>query len=400
MAESDAGRADLSALKIDRDTRSRPPGRRKRWLHLLWLLLPVAAYLVYQNALVRVAPTTMVRVATVQRVTGSEATAELVATGYVVAQVKAAVSSKATGRLRVLNVEEGDSVRSGDVIAELENDDIRADLDLARANLKRARADSVQAALNFQRQQRLFASGHTTSEVVEAATAAYDRARAEVEAMAATVDGAKVALENTVIRAPFPGTVLTKTADVGEMVAPFASATSTKGSVVTIADMKSLEVEADVSESNINKVTPGQPCEIVLDAYPDHKYAGRVKKIIPTADRTRATVMTKIAFDSLDNRVLPEMSARVNFLPRGAAAAAAATDLPPVLAVAKAALTMRDGRQVVFKVMAGKAQQVAVQTGRQLRDVTEVLSGLMVGDSVVLSPAGGLKAGDKIEITN
>ena len=130
MAESDAGRADLSALKIDRDTRSRPPGRRKRWLHLLWLLLPVAAYLVYQNALVRVAPTTMVRVATVQRVTGSEATAELVATGYVVAQVKAAVSSKATGRLRVLNVEEGDSVRSGDVIAELENDDIRADLDL------------------------------------------------------------------------------------------------------------------------------------------------------------------------------------------------------------------------------------------------------------------------------
>ena len=224
MAESDAERADLSALKIDRDTPSRPPGRRKHWLHLLWLLLPVAAYLVYQNALVRVAPTTMVRVATVQRVTGSEATAELVATGYVVAQVKAAVSSKATGRLRVLNVEEGDSVRSGDVIAELENDDIRADLDLARANLKRARADSVQAALNFQRQQRLFASGHTTSEVVEAATAAYDRARAEVEAMAATVDGAKVALENTVIRAPFSGTVLTKTADVGEMVAPFASA--------------------------------------------------------------------------------------------------------------------------------------------------------------------------------
>ncbi len=398
MSEADAKNADLSALRIDREKQRHAPGQGRKWWHLLWLLVPIIAYFIYQSVLHRVTPATSVKTTTVRLVTGSEAAAELVATGYVVAQVKAAVSSKATGRLRVLNVEEGDSVRSGDVIAELDNDDIRADFDLARANLKRARADSVQAALDFQRQHKLFASGHTTSEVMEAATAAYDRAQADVEAMAATVDGAMVALENTVIRAPFSGTVLTKTADVGEMVAPFASATSTKGSVVTIADMKSLEVEADVSESNINKVMVGQPCEIVLDAYPDHKYAGRVKKIIPTADRTRATVMTKIAFDSLDNRVLPEMSARVNFLSRGAATAS--TEMPPVLAVAKAALTMRDGRLVVFRVTAGRAQQVAVQTGRQLGEVTEILSGLTMGDSVVLSPAGGLKAGDKIDITN
>lgn len=267
-------------------------------------------------------------------------------------------------------------------------------MDLARANLKQVQADSVAADLNYQRQQRLQKQGFATEELVENATAAYHRALANVEAMRANVRAAEVNFENSIIRAPFTGTILTKQADIGEMVAPFAAATSSRGAVVTIADMTSLEVEADVSESNIQKVIVGQPCEIVLDAYPQVRYDGYVKKIIPTADRTRATVMTKVAFKTIDSRVLPEMSARVNFMP-------IMTDTQPevqtALVVNGDAVTMRDGKTVVFKIEQNLARQTPVSLGRQLGDVREVLSGLTAGDRVVLAPPGGLADGNKIE---
>lgn len=388
--------ADLSALKIDRDKRSGPPGRWKRWLHLLWIAVPIVVYFVYVTAVQQVTPAVKVNTATVQLITGAEAAVELVATGYVVAQVKADVSSKATGRLRRLNVEEGDSVRAGEILAELENDDIKAELDLAVARLKRARADSIEASLNLNRQEQLYDGGHTTQEALDAANAVYLRATADVEAGLAGVRAAEVALENTIIRAPFDGTVLIKHADVGEMVAPFASAVSSRGAVVTLADMKSLEVEADVSESNINKVTVGQPCEIILDAYPNMVYSGQVKKIVPTADRTRATVLTKVAFDKIDSRVLPEMSARVNFLPLTPPDTAL---LQPIKAVARSALTSRNEKRVVFKVTNGIARETPVEVGRQLGDMIEIMAGLEVGDEVVLAPTGGMKTGDKIEIT-
>jgi len=398
MPDSDAHKADLSALKIDRGRKSGAPRKGKKWLHLLWLLIPVILYFAYNYAVREVTPSTKARTTTVQMVTGSEAIAELVATGYVVAQVEAAVSSKATGRLRVLNVEEGDSIGIGDVIAELENDDIRAELNVAKANLKLARADSVAADLNFYRQKELFDNSLISQQEMEVATATFHRTIATVEAYAAALDAAKVALDNTIIVAPFAGTVLMKHADVGEMVAPFASASSSRGAVVTMADMTSLEVEADVSESNIQKVIVKRPCEIILDAYPNIKYDGYVKKIVPTADRSKATVLTKIAFTDIDNRVLPEMSARVNFLPPEDSSQK--VDTQPVLAVNKDALTMREGRQVVFKYINGMAQETPVETGRQLGKVTEIISGLQNGDTVILSPAGGLKSGDKIEITN
>jgi RND family efflux transporter MFP subunit len=398
VSDSDAHKADLSALKIDRGKKSGAPGRGKKWLHLLWLLLPIVLYFGYKYTIREVTPSVKARTTTVQLVTGSEAIADLVATGYVVAQVKAAVSSKATGRLRVLNVEEGDSVKAGEVVAELENDDIKADLDVAKANLKMALADSIAADLNFYRQKDLYDKGLISQEEMEIATATFHRAIATVEARAAAVKAAEVALDNTIIVAPFNGTVLRKDADVGEMVAPFASTNASRGAVVTMADMSSLEVEADVSESNIQKVIVGQPCEIILDAYPDYKYAGYVKKIVPTADRSKATVMVKVAFKNIDSRVLPEMSARVNFLPSDNTTKQ--TEMQPVLAVNKDALTMREGRQVAFKYSNGIVQQTPVETGRQLGKVTEIISGLNQGDTVVLSPSGGLKSGDKIEITN
>jgi len=398
MDDSSARNADLSALRIDRSRKAKPPGRGKRWLRLLWLLVPVAAYFAYQVTIEKVTPALKVRTAQVTVLTGRDATAELVATGYVVAQVKAAVASKATGRLRILNVEEGDSIKTGGVLAELDNDDIRAELDLARANLKRAQADSVAAARNFERQEKLYKNGHSTEEAYEAATAWYARSVADVEAMRAGVRGGEVALENTIIRAPFDGTVLNKHADVGEMVAPFASASSSRGAVVTMADMKSLEVEADVSEANIQKVKVGAPCEIILDAYPEHTYQGYVNKIVPTADRARATVLTKIAFTDIDQRVLPEMSARVNFLPVAADTQGVASE--PVTVVPNEALTTRNSRQVVFTIITNTAQETPVEIGRKLGDVSELISGPSVGETVILSPPGGLESGDKVEPTN
>ena len=164
-----------------------------------------------------------------------------------------------------------------------------------------------------------------------------------------------------------------------------------------MADMSSLEVEADVSESNINKVIISQPCQIVLDAYPQAVFNGHVKKIVPTADRARATVLTKIAFDGIDSRVLPEMSARVNFMP---VVQIGSEEVKPAKVIPKSALTMRNSKQVVFAVDNGLAREVTVQIGRQLGDLTELISGPEVGVQVILSPAGGLKSGDKVEITN
>lgn len=398
MSESNAHNSDLSALKIDRNRRDDRPRRGKKWLHLLWLLLPVAVYLIYGYAIKKVTPARTVKVDTVRYLTGSDAVADLVATGYVVAQVKAAVSSKATGRLVALNVEEGDKVKQNEVIARLENDDIIANLELYQAYLKQYQADSLAAYLDYNRQTRLFESGHTTEEVVEQSTARYQKAVANVEAGQAQVRAAEVALENTIIRAPFDGTVLTKTADVGEMVAPMAASASSRGAVVTIADMNSLEVEADVSESNIQKVIVNRPCEIILDAFPSTKYRGYVKKIVPTADRSRATVMVKVAFVDKDDRVLPEMSARVNFLP--AEATGEETDTPPVLVVDNDAVVMRGGRRVVFRFENGYARLVNVGLGRELGPVTEITSGLTAGEQVLLEPPGGMADGDKVEISN
>jgi RND family efflux transporter MFP subunit len=395
--ESSSGSVDLSGLRIDKTRKSKPPRRTSKWTNLLWLLLIPAIYFGYEVVKEQIRPSTKVRTATAQLLTGTGAQADLVATGYVVARVKAAVASKATGQLEVLNVEEGDQVKRGAVIAIIENDDVHADLSRARAQVEVARAESLGAVLDYNRKSELLPSGSTTQEVVDAAEARYKAALANLGVANAGVEYASVAYENTFIRAPFDGTVLTKDADVGEMVAPFASAGSSRGAVVTLADMSSLEVEADVSESNIYKVKVGRPCEIVLDAYPNFRYPGRVKKIVPTADRSRATVMTKIAFEEIDERVLPEMSARVNFLGEQTIPE---EQQEPIITIRSNAITSRDGKYVVFKIIDGKVEQSEVEVGRELGAVTEVITGLNVGEKVVLQPPGGMNSGDKVEESN
>ncbi len=388
---------DLSALRINRDQERETFPSGKYLKIALWIIIPVIFIFALLLILNSLSPTVEIKTDIARKLTVNQSQAVLSATGYVVAQRQAAVASKATGRLEYLSAEEGDRVSKGELIGRLENNDMIAALDMSKAQLAQARAESTEAALNYNRQSKLLETGSTTGDVVEIAEAKFKAAAAGVEYAKASVKSSKVALENTYIRAPFDGTVLTKYADLGEIVAPMAASATSQGAIVDLADMKSLEVEADVSESNIQRVEMNQPCEIILDAYPENSYRGYVKKIVPTADRSRATVMTKVAFFDIDNYVLPEMSARVNFLKNETSENAEPE--PNTVTVDNKALIMRGGAHALFIVEGDIAREIKVETGRKLGKRTEIISGINVGQKVILSPPSDLQTGDKIEIS-
>lgn len=318
----------------------------------------------------------------------------LTASGYVVARRKAAVASKGTGRLVFLGVEEGDKVKKGQLIARLEDDDVVATRERARENLRLAEADLYEAQKNLERLRILNKRDLVAQADYDSAEARYKRVVASIQVARFGVREAEVAVENTRIIAPFDGTVLKKNADVGEIVAPLAGAASSRAAVVTIADMTSLEVDADVSEANITKVFPRQGCEITLDAYPQHRYPGYVNNIVPTADRAKATVLVKIGFEKYDERVLPEMSAKVTFLSAGAKLDAAA--VKPLLTVPAAAVAKRDGRDVVFQMKDERAIEVPVTTGQTIGGLIEITGGLKEGDRVIARVDEQIQAGVKL----
>lgn len=395
MEENKNSRHDLSELRIKREQPRQIIGSGKYIRLSLWVIIPVILLGVLWLIIGNISPSIQVDTAVAATLTQNQAQSVLSATGYVVAQRQAAVASKATGRLEFLGVEEGDRVKKGELIGRLENDDMKAALDMAKAQLSQARADSLEAALNYNRQQELMKTGSTTEDILEASQARYLGTVANVEYAQASVAAANVALENTYIRAPFDGTVLTKYADVGEIVAPMASSASSRGALVDLADMGSLEVEADVSESNIQKVKVGQRCEIILDAYPDKRYQGRVKKIVPTADRSRATVMVKVSIDEVDDYVLPEMSARINFF--HAIPVPLPQVVPSTATVPNAALVMRGDTPVVFTIENGKAKENPVVIGKKLGGSTEISTGILPGQRIIVSPPSNLKSGDKVK---
>ncbi len=341
-------------------------------------------------------------------VSPGESTTILNASGYLVAQRRAAVASKGTGRLVELRVKEGDRVKKGEIIARLESADVEAVLAGAEANLNAARAlkdqaetELNEAALNHERKKGLFESGLLSKAEFETAEARYLRARASsassragMKAAEAAIRAAEVDIENTVILAPFDGTILTKNAEIGEVVAPFGSSTLARVAVVTMADMTSIQVEADISESNIEKIYPGQQCRIVLDAYPDLKYEGVVQTIVPTVDRAKATIMTKIRFLKQDDRVLPEMSARVAFMSQ----ASGKGDEKPRVAVHPGAVILRGGRKVAFQIRGDRAEEILLEVGGPAGGLVEVKRGLKPGDLVVLSPSDELVSGKRIRI--
>jgi RND family efflux transporter MFP subunit len=227
----------------------------------------------------------------------------------------------------------------------------------------------------------------------DAAKARSDRVLAIIASREAALRGAEVSLENTRIRAPFDGTILSKNADVGEVVAPFAAGASSRVAVVTIADMNSLEVEADVSESNIEKIEPEQPCEITLDAYPEKRYRGIVDKIVPTADRAKATVQTKVRFLDKDKRVLPEMGAKVHFMSRQSPQN---IDNEPRVAIDPSAVTTRRDEKVVFVLKENMVHEVPVITGNVIGRLIEIRKGLSSGERIVLKPSDKLQSGSTV----
>lgn len=386
--------ADLSSLRIDRSNKEEiKSGKKNIFIISGIILFLIAGYFIITSFL---GNSVQVKLTTAVLQKPGQTTASLNASGYIVAQRKAAIASKGTGRLIFLGVVEGDQVKKNQVIARLEDNDIRAQLEQAKANLKLQQADLVNALNTFNRTKDLFAKGLSSQQELDQTEANYNRILASIEVAKAGVQAAEVALENTLIRAPFDGTVLTKNAEVGEIVAPFGGSTTSKTAVVTIADMNSLLVEADVSESNIEKIIEGQDCEIMLDAYPEKSYQGYVFKIVPTADRSKATVMVKVGFKNYDSRVLPEMSAKVAFFTEPVDTSI--SNQKPILVIPASSVRNENGKSYVFTVSDDKAIKNEIVIGQKLGSYVEVLSGLQSGQKVISTLDEKIKDGVDVKL--
>lgn len=398
---------DLSKLRIEKEKMSPRIQRRKKHIYLISTLILILVFgTLYATGIL--SPSVQVEATNVVNMYPAQSFTLLNASGYVVAQRKAAVASKITGLLVSISVEEGSRVKAGQVIARLESEDVTAALDQAKANLnatrynlEQAKAELHDATLSFNRMKELLKQDFISKaeyDVSEArykkAMAAVSAAEAAVKANTAALQGARVALEYTLIRAPFDAVVLTKNADIGDIVTPIGAAAEAKAAVVTIADLSSLKVEADVSESNLHMVKIGQPCEIQLDALPDSRFRGKLDMIVPTADRTKATVMVKVRFIDKDSRILPEMSAKVAFLSREVRN----DEQKPHTAINASAVLTRNGKKFVYRIKENRAIKTPITTGKQYGDMIEIVSGVKAGDSVVLTPLDEIKDGVRIKL--
>src|SRR5690349_14050318 len=403
---------DLTKLKIQRGSApARLPARRRlrKFAGVLAIAAIVCAVAFAAYRLTLGAPPE-VETTAVALAYPYQAQTVLNATGYVVAQRKASVASKATGRLEWLGVAEGSRVKKGEVIARLESQDVEAaraqaaaNVTVARANVQQALAEEQDASRQLNRTRELLAQKFVSEAAYDTALARADKAHAAVNsaraaeaASQANLRAAEVGVEQTLIRAPFDGVVLTKSANVGDTITPFSQALDTKGAVVTMADMSTLEVEADVAESNLQKVSVGQSVVVELDAVPDVRFEGTVNRVVPTVDRAKATVMTKIGFKDLDPRILPDMSARASFLSQ----APSVDERTAQLAVRADALVREGGAVHVFVARDDKAVRVPVSTGRAIGDLIEITSGLRAGDKAIVNPPRNLHDGARVRLAH
>jgi RND family efflux transporter MFP subunit len=399
---------DIAKLKIEKSEKIIKPGRRRKKplvIAAVVLLLLTAGGLYFGGILV---PAISIDVTTVSQFYPTQSMSLLNASGYIVAQRKAAVASKVTGSLVALMVEEGSKIKRGDVIARMENIDVSAVRDQAAANLNTAlatleqtKADRDNAQKEYERYKQLVARDYVSKSDYEVVETRYRRAVEGVKASEAVVHAAEAALQNakasldyTLIRAPFDAVVLTKNADIGDIVTPLGAAANAKAAVVTIADMNSLQVEVDVSETSITTVRVGQPCDIQLDALPDTRFRGEVYAIVPTIDRSKATVLVKVRFLDKDRRMLPDMSAKVSFLPRKLAP----EEMKPRLAAGRSALINLNGKTFAYLLEGNRVRETPVRVGATFGDMVEILSGLKAGDRVVVTPPKGLKDGSRVKV--
>ena len=386
--------SDLSALRIDREP-ARPPGGARLVIILVVVVLAAAAGLNFWRVM-SAGPT--VQVGRADATGGGTANGEgISANGYVVARTKASVSAKILGRMAWLGVAEGSVVKEGAVIARIEDSDYQAALVAAKAAVLQFQAQIAQAKHDLERMQTLRGQNLVSDSDLEGAQTKLDVLVAQVAGANAQVTVAKSALENTLVRAPFGGTVLRKDAEVGEIVAPTSAGGGlTRTSIVTMADLGTLEVEVDVNEAYIAQVHNGQSARITLDAYPDTSFSGRVRQVVPTADRQKATVLVKVAILDHDRRILPEMGAKVVFLSRGAAQAAA----PRRVLAPASAVVHTGGAASVWIVDGGKVRRLAVDVGGTRGDKVEIRQGLSGGETLVLDPPANLKDGGPIKIAS
>jgi RND family efflux transporter MFP subunit len=397
---------ELAALRIEREP---PPGRSRRWIRWAVLILLLAGVGgAAWTWFTREQPIEVETVAVTERAAGTQASV-LNASGYVTARRRATVSSKITGKVVEVNVEEGMAVKAGQVLARLDDAQARAAVALAQAQVEAARravreneVRLEEARIRLGRLSGLVKEGFSTPAEVDAARAEVDSyearilsAREQVRVAESQVAFERTNLDNTVIRAPFDGVAISKDAQPGEMVSPVSAGGGfTRTGISTIVDMRSLEIEVDVNESYINRVREGQPVTAILDAYPDWQIPAHVITTVPTADRQKATVLVRIAFEELDPRILPDMGVKVTFLREAEEADAPAAQ--PVTLVPKAAIRTDDGQSYAFVVSNGIVDRRAVTTGGVDGDRLEVVAGLRSGERVIISPPADLVAGASV----
>lgn len=401
----------LDGLRIDR-SEEKSGGGKGRLLIALLVLAAVGAAVAWWISRPRPVP---VRTAAAElREGGSAATAGAVlnASGYVTARRRATVSSKITGKVVDVLVEEGMEIREGQVLAHLDDATPRKQLALIEARLasqRRALDETAvrvrEAKLNQQRMRRLLEQGVSTQSQVDAADAEVDSlaarldlGRQEVTVAEREVSLARQDLEDTVIRAPFSGVAVSKDAQPGEMISPVSAGGGfTRTGICTLVDMKSLEIEVDVNESYIQRVKPGQKTLATLDAYPEWRIPSRVIMPVPTADRQKATVRVRIGFEEQDPRILPDMGVKVAFLAEEEGGAPAAAPRA-VMVVPRSAVRKDGGRDVIFVVRDGRAERRAVGLSTAPGDEAVVLSGLTAGDQVVVEGPPDLKDGAAVSV--
>ncbi len=395
-------REALDALRIDRER----PARRRPPLSLFVAASAVVAAAAGLLWWISRPGAIVVRTVVAQETSPGSDRTLLNASGYVTARRDATVSSKVTGKVVEVVVEEGMKVEAGQVLARLDASNVEMSLALAEAQLQAARDALGETRANLEQAERELRYVNQLAERAAATQLELDRAQTSVKSLKARLDrqAADVAvgdrevalwnqqLDDTVIRAPFAGIVTSKNAQPGEMISPMSAGGSfTRTGICTIVDMSSLEIEVDVSESYINRVEPDQPVQATLDSYPEWRIPARVIAIIPTADRQKATVKVRVGFETLDPRILPDMSVKVAFQSAGGAGPA-----PRSVTIPRAAVRQRDGRDVVWVVRDGRVERRAVSVAQAGRDEVIVAAGLGAGDRVVVEGPEDLADGDRV----
>jgi HlyD family secretion protein len=392
-------KGELASLRIDRDQPARSP-----WRWPLLFFVPVLLGLAVLYGLRVRASMARPEVATVQATllqagqSGSTGAPILAASGYLVARRKAVVSAKIQGRLADLRVEEGSRVKEGQLLARLESTDYEAQVRRSAAAVERAEADLAEQERQLRVAGRLEREQVLAKDQLESAESRVQMARAGLSQARADLSYSQAQLSNTRILAPFTGTVVKKMAEVGESVAPIppgVNLSTSSGAVVALADLDTLEVEADVSESNVGRLGPEQPAEVSVAAIPDKTYRAVLRQIIPTADRTKATVQVKVTILDKDPQLRPEMSAKVQFTEPQTSAAVSTV---PLVGVPAEAVASRAGRPVVFEVVGERVKERPVTAGPERDGKVVVKEGLLGTETLVSRPPDTLKDGDAVRI--